>query len=93
MANLVIEDIEQRALSTFTSLPRFWKPYIDDPCTVLPTKDVADFHDNLNFIDPHIKFTVETEADHSLPFLDILHTRESDGTISTSACVQKTYQH
>lgn len=36
VANLVMKDIEQKALSTFHTPPLFWRRYVDDTCTVLP---------------------------------------------------------
>ena len=36
MANPAMENVQQRALSTFHSPPPFWKRYVDDTCTVLP---------------------------------------------------------
>ena len=42
VANLVMEDVEQEALSTFHTPPRFWRRYIDDTCTALPS-DLVNF--------------------------------------------------
>ena len=81
VANLVMEDIEQKALSTFHTPPRFWRYYVDDTCTVLPGDLIDSFHSHLNSIDNNIP--VE-ESDEQLPFLDILLTREEGGSISTS---------
>ena len=82
VANLVMEDIEQKALSTFHSPPRFWKWYVDNTCAALLV-DLADsFHAHLNSIDFNIQFTVEKESDGQLPFLDILLTCGENGSIS-----------
>ena len=83
VANLVMEDIEQKALSTFHTPPRFWRQYVDDTCTILPGDLVDSFHSHLNTIDNNIQFTVEKESDGQLPFLEILLTREKDGSVST----------
>ena len=54
VANLVLEDIEQKAMSTFYTPPRFWKRYVDDTCTILPGDLVNSFHSHLNSIDNNI---------------------------------------
>ena len=59
VVNLVMENIEKRALSSFHTPPRFWSRYVDDACTVLPQGLVTSFHEHLNSIDKNIQFTVE----------------------------------
>ena len=69
VADLVMEDVEPRALATFPSPPRFWKRYADDTCCALRTDLVEDFHYHLNSIESSIQFTLETESDGQLAFL------------------------
>ena len=71
----------------------FWRRYVDDTCTALPSNLVDSFHDHLNSIDPCIQFTIERESDGQLPFLDILLNREEDGSISTSVYRKATHMH
>ena len=47
VANLVMEDVEQRALSSYPSPPPFWKRYVDDTLTALPQDQVQCFHEHL----------------------------------------------
>ncbi len=91
VANLIMEDIEQRALSTFHSPPSFWKRYVDDVFTALPEDLVLSFHEHLNTIEDSIKFTFEMEEDHQLAFLDTNITHHSDGSFSTSVYRKKTH--
>ena len=84
VSNLVMEDIECRTMSSFHTPPRFWRRYVDDTCAALPRDLVEPFHEHLNSINANIQFTVERESGGQLPFLDVLLTREEDGTISTS---------
>ena len=51
ISNLVMKDIEERALTAFHSPPRFWKHYVDDTCTALPRDMVKTFHSHLNSIE------------------------------------------
>ena len=84
VTNIVMEEIEESALASFDPPPRFWKRYVDDTCTALPADSVSSFHEHLNGVNGHIQFTVEKEKDGVLPFLDVLLTRDLDGTIKTS---------
>ena len=90
-ANMVMEEIEERAPTTFSLPPRFWKHYVDNNCTVLPRSLVTEFHDHLNAINSSIQFTFEEEEDLSLPFLDVLVQRHTDGTILTSVFRKATH--
>ena len=93
VANLVMEEIEEEALSTCELVPQSWKRYVDDTLTALalPADAIGRFHNHLNSINPHIQFTVEVESNNSLPFLDVLLTHESDGNITTSVYRKPTH--
>ena len=54
-----------------------------DTCTALLWNLVEPFYAHLNSIDPNIQFTVESESEGKLPFLDVLLKREEDSSIST----------
>ena len=58
VANLYMEDFEERALSSFSNPPRFWGRYVDDTMVILKTVDIDSFTSHINNISPHIKFTM-----------------------------------
>jgi len=70
-------------MSSFHTSPRFWRRYIDDTCTAISQDLVTSFHEHLNSVNQNIQFTVEKEWSAQMPFLDVLLTREEDGTVST----------
>lgn len=85
VANLVMENAEERALATFHSPSCFWKSYVDATCTALPRNMIESFHSHLNSIEPCIQLTVEEEsADRILPFLDIQLCQDLGETVTTS---------
>ena len=71
VADLVMEDVESRALSTYPNPPKFWKRYVDDTCCTLTSDTVQDFHRHLSTIEDTIQFTLEREAQAQLAFLDV----------------------
>ena len=84
IANLIMEDVEKRALSTFHSPTKIWKRYVDDTFVIIHKNSIEDFLDHLNTIENSIKFIIEKEADHTLPFLDTLVRRNQHGKFFTS---------
>ena len=92
IANLVMENVEERALTTFHSPPKFWKCYVDHTCTALPRDMVKSFHSHLNSIEPCMQFTVEEESeDRILPLLDMELCQDSNGTVTTSVYQKTTH--
>ena len=91
VANLVMEDVEGRALAT-TDIPlRFWKRYVDDTCTALPRSRCQELLEHLNSTEATIQFTLELESEGKLPFLDVLLQHHGDGSISTSVFRKPTH--
>ena len=86
-----MENIEQRALSTYSHPPPFWKRYVDDTCTAFPPDEVHSFHAHLNTIKPSIQFTYEMEENGILPFLDTEITHHADGSLSTKVYRKPTH--
>ena len=78
VANLVMEDIEEHALTSFNIQLPFWKRYVDDTITAVPKEKVSELLDHLNSIEDSINFTVEIEKNSKIPFLDILLTHEAE---------------
>ena len=57
---------------------------MDDIFTILDRENIDDFLQHLNNQQPSIHFTMETEKDNKLAFLDTAVLREPDGRLTTS---------
>ena len=79
-----MESFEEQAITTSSYEPRIWKRYVDDTFTILDRENVDDFLQHLNNQQPSIRFTMETEKDNKLTFLDTAVLRETDGHLTTS---------
>ena len=77
LADLVMEEIENTAISTFPHPPKWWFRYVDDSHSCLKKDQVDHFHKHLNSIKPNIQFTFELENTNGqgLPFLDTITSR------------------
>ena len=84
IANLYMERFEEQAIATSPYKPRIWKRYVDATFTVLDRGSVDSFLQHLNNEELSILFTMETESDSKLAFLDTAVYREPDGRFTTS---------
>ena len=84
VANLVMEDVEERAIDSFGQPPRVWKRFVDDTFVILDKTTVDKFFTHLNQIQTSIKFTMEGEKDNCISFLDISITRDHTGILDTN---------
>ena len=68
VANLYMEYLEQKALSTAPP-PKFWHRFVDDTFVIHKEVNKNDFLQHINSVDPAIKFTVEdNKEDGSISF-------------------------
>jgi hypothetical protein len=76
LAEIYMRFIEKHILFHHPNL-LFYKRYVDDSILIFKgtSTSFSRFVNNLNKINPHIKFSFEWEIDNSIPFLDILITR------------------
>ena len=69
IANLYMEEFEERAISTATYKPKIWKRYVMTLLQQLGEDYVDGFLQHLNSQQPTIRFTTEIEKDNTIPFL------------------------
>ena len=93
VANLYMEYLEQKALSTApTPPPKFWHRYVDDTFVIHKEANKQGFLQHINSVDPAIRFTVEdNKEDGSIPFLDTIVKPEADGTLSITVYRKPTH--
>ena len=75
VANLVMEDIEERALEAYHTEIPVWKRYVDDTFVVIQEDLVKEFYSHLNSMEETIQFTKELENEGRLFFLDVVVSR------------------
>ena len=92
VANLYMEYLEQKALSTAPHPPMFWHRFVDDTFVIHMEANKQGFLQHINRVDPAIKFTVENNKENgSIPFLDTIVKPEVDGTLSITVYRKPTY--
>ena len=80
IANIYMRVFEEKALSTFPfAKPKVWYRYVDDVFAIVKRIHVQNLLDHLNRQHPSIRFTVETEREGKLPYLDVRVSRAETG--------------
>lgn len=92
VSNIFMEDFEQQHIKNYTNKPTIWWRYVDDVFAIWPhdANELNIFLDYINNQENSIKFTVETETNSQLPFLDTLITKTGN-IIKTSVYRKKTH--
>ena len=91
IANLVMENVEEEAMSTFLNPPKFWRRCVDDPFVIIKKTEVDEFHNHIKNIEASIKFSIEHETNNSIPFLEVCVTREASGGLMTKIYKKPTH--
>ena len=70
----------------------FYRRYVDDTFCLFHSEHVAIlFFDYINSISPNIRFTMEKEAQHKLPFFDVLVDNNDPNSLLTRVYRKKTF--
>ena len=93
VANLYMENLEVRAISTSPHPPLMWKRFVDDTFVAIKAAHKQEFLEHINSIDHHIQFTSEdSRPDGSMPFLDMMLTPKEDDRLSTTVYRRPTHR-
>ena len=84
IANIFMQDFEQRMLAGFENSPRIWWRYVDDTLVVIKRNLIGEFLHYLNNFHTNIQFTIEEESsEHEIQFLDCSIRSDESGSIVT----------
>ena len=72
IANIFMENFEEKAIASFHAPPRYWGRHVDDTMLIMDKSEVDNFTQHLNSVHDSIKFTVEQESNNSIAMLDTL---------------------
>ena len=93
VANLFMENFEKKAIDSYPLKPKMWKRYVDDTNVLWPygEQELNKFFEHLNSQSVDIKFTMEVEKNGSIPFLDVLVYKKTDGYLGHKVFRKKTH--
>ena len=83
IGNIYMEYMESLAIPTSPTLIKWWFRYVDDVHSATRKDQVNKLQDDLNSIDPQIKFSTELPGTDGFPFLDTLTKPTPNSTEST----------
>ena len=77
-AEIVMQNIEEEALATYSETLPLWLRYVDVTITVVHENKIDEFHEHLKEQNTNIQFTKEIEENGKIPFLDCLVTSKNN---------------
>ena len=80
LANIFTVDLERDMIPTLYNDILLWKRYVDDTICFIKVTSINKVIETLNSYHTNIKFTIETETENKISFLDVLLV---DSLIST----------
>ena len=83
VAKIVMQNIEEQTLATYSETLPLWLRYVDDTITAVHENNIDEFHEHLNEQNTDIQFTKEIEENGKILFLDCLVTRENNTLLTT----------
>ena len=78
VAEIVMQSIEEQALTTYKQTVPLWLGYVNDTFTAVHKDEIDAFHKHLNRQNTDIQFTREVEENGKIPFLDCLVARHDN---------------
>jgi len=82
VADLVMRDLEEQVLNSLDVRPALYFRYVDDIILAVPHDEIDFILSNFNGYHDRLKFTLETEVNHRLNFLDVTLIRENSKIIT-----------
>ena len=82
VAEIVMQNIEEQALATYTQTTSLVR-YVDDTFTAVHKDGIDDFHEHLNRQNADIQFPEEIEENGKIPVLDCLVPRDYNKLTTT----------
>ena len=77
VAEIVMKNIEEQALATYTRTVPLWLRSLTTHSPPYTKTGIDDFHEHLNRQNADIQFTKEIEENGKIPFLECLVTRDN----------------
>ncbi|XP_024891393.1 uncharacterized protein LOC112467144 [Temnothorax curvispinosus] len=74
-ADIVMQDLEERALELLSFTPPFYERYVDDIAMAIPSTECTHTLEVFNSFHPRLQFTMEVGVDGRLNFLEITMIR------------------
>ena len=86
-----MEVFQEQAIESTTQKPKIWKLYVDETIIILDRSYVDSLLEHLNSRQPTIRFTMETEKDNKIVFLESSVMREPYRRLTNSVYRKPTH--